>query len=113
LPEIGQAILGSIGHRHDKKVWFCHLAVLMPDHIHLMLSFPSELPSLGLIVGKWKHFLAHQYAIEWQENFHDHRIRSVEKYGEIVQYVRDNPVRAGLASKAADWPYVFVASREI
>ena len=85
----------------------------MPDHIHLLLSFPSEGASFALVVGKWKHFLAHQHAIEWQENFFDHRIRSVEKYGEIVQYVRDNPVRAGLASKAADWPYVFVAPREL
>jgi putative transposase len=108
-PEIGQTILDSIRYRHEKEIWFCHLAVIMPDHVHLLLNFPPNAVLFARIIGTWKHFLAHQHSVSWQENFFDHRIRPGEKYGEKVQYIRDNPVRAGLVGRADDWPYTFVA----
>jgi len=43
-PAVGSAILDSVRHRHDRQIWFCHIAVLMPDHIHVMLSFPMSPP---------------------------------------------------------------------
>jgi len=36
--------------------------------------------------------------------FH-HRLRSGESYSEKWQYVRENPLRAGLVEKIDDWPY--------
>jgi putative transposase len=36
--------------------------------------------------------------------FH-HRLRGAEGYRQKWQYVRENPVRAGLAPKPEDWPY--------
>ena len=41
----------------------------------------------------------------WQRSFFDHVLRSNESYSEKWNYVRDNPVRAGLVANAADWPY--------
>jgi putative transposase len=41
----------------------------------------------------------------WQRGFFDHLLRSDESYSQKWNYVRENPVRAGLVSKAADWPY--------
>ena len=41
----------------------------------------------------------------WQEEFFDHVLRSKESYAEKWDYVRDNPVRAGWAKRAEDWPY--------
>jgi hypothetical protein len=35
----------------------------------------------------------------------DHLLRSDESYAEKWNYVRENPVRAGLAQSAEDWPY--------
>ena len=40
----------------------------------------------------------------WQAEFFDHILRSGESYSQKWDYVRDNPVRAGLAMKADDWP---------
>ena len=54
---MGSAILDSVKHRNEKQIWFCHLVVLMPDHIHLMLSFP-DLPSFSGVIGSWKHWLS-------------------------------------------------------
>jgi hypothetical protein len=38
-------------------------------------------------------------------NFFDHVLRSSESYSEKWNYVRDNPVRAGLVSNAGEWHY--------
>ena len=41
----------------------------------------------------------------WQRRFFDHVLRSDESYAEKWNYVRENPVRAGLVKSADDWPY--------
>jgi hypothetical protein len=39
------------------------------------------------------------------EGFFDHLIRLRESYSEKWEYVRQNPVRAGLVSKYEGWPW--------
>ena len=62
-------------------------------------------------MGSLKQFLAKAVASEknpkrlWQRRFFDHVLRSDESYAQKWNYVRDNPVRAGLVAKAEDWPY--------
>ena len=41
----------------------------------------------------------------WQREFFDHVLRSEESYAEKWEYVRQNPVRAGLTTRAQDWPF--------
>jgi len=41
----------------------------------------------------------------WQKGFFDHLLRSEESHAEKWQYVRENPVRAGLCLTAEEWPY--------
>jgi putative transposase len=41
----------------------------------------------------------------WQRGFFDHLLRGSESYSEKWNYVRENPVRAGLVASADDWPY--------
>jgi REP element-mobilizing transposase RayT len=41
----------------------------------------------------------------WQREFWDHQLRRGDSYEEKWEYVRNNPVRAGLASRSEDWPY--------
>ncbi len=41
----------------------------------------------------------------WQRGFFDHVLRSNESYSQKWNYVRENPVRAGLVENADDWPY--------
>jgi REP element-mobilizing transposase RayT len=106
---IGQVILDSIRHRNAQETWFCHMTVLMPDHVHLLLSFPPEVVHFTRIIGSWKHYLAHQHGVVWQENFFDHRIRPGENYSEKAQYVWQNPIRAGLVTNMQDWPWKFKA----
>jgi putative transposase len=41
----------------------------------------------------------------WQEGFFDHVLRSNESYAQKWEYVRENPVHAGLVNRSEDWPY--------
>ena len=41
----------------------------------------------------------------WQEGFFDHVLRSSESYSEKWEYVRMNPVRAGLCARPEQWAY--------
>jgi len=43
--------------------------------------------------------------ILWQPGFFDHLLRNDESYAQKWEYVRQNPVRAGLVKFTEDWPY--------
>ncbi len=84
--------------------------VLMPDHIHLFVCGPAEFDleqwvrMLKAVLGKRLKESGHE-GETWQRGFFDHLLRSSESYGQKWNYVRQNPVRAGLVARAEDWSY--------
>jgi REP element-mobilizing transposase RayT/mono/diheme cytochrome c family protein len=103
-PEIAPVIFDSVRFRNQNHVWFAHLVLLMPDHLHGLISFPSE-QSMKQIVANWKRFLATNLKIDWQRDFFDHRLRRDESFVEKANYIRANPIRAGFVNRSEDWPY--------
>lgn len=103
--DVAEKIFESVRFRHERGDWFVHLFLLMPDHLHGLMSFPVD-RAMKPTVAKWKEYAAKQTGISWQRDFFDHRLRSDESYVEKASYVRMNPVRKGLAEKAEDWKYV-------
>ena len=83
-----------------------HLLVLMPDHLHAILSFSREL-GMRKSVREFKKYTAKTGGISWQRDFFDHRLRRDESYVEKAHYIRMNPVRAGLITDPEAWPYVW------
>jgi hypothetical protein len=41
----------------------------------------------------------------WQDESHDHIVRDAEEMERIIQYIEDNPVKAGLAKTPEQWPF--------
>jgi putative transposase len=80
------------------------LVVLMPDHLHTMMSF-NPVPGMRKTVSAWKQLAARRWRIKWQRDFFDHRLRNDREYSEKFAYVSENPVRAGLVAQAKDWPH--------
>ncbi len=80
--------------------------VIMPDHVHLFVRVDVE-SLLSQWVGGLKRAMSVAVSTTrlWQPGFFDHVLRSDEAYSEKWEYVRENPVRAGLAEAADDWPY--------
>jgi len=77
--------------------------VVMPNHVHLFVRGNFDF-DLGLWVRGLKRATSRRRNF-WQPGFFDHVLRSDENYGEKWNYVRENPVRAGLALDAEEWPY--------
>ncbi len=97
--------------------WRVGRYVIMPDHLHLFCS-PAvrEYPALKDWVKYWKS-TASRILIEsgaggtapsspiWQRDFWDTQLRTHESYSEKWEYVRRNPVRAGLVTCPEEWPF--------
>jgi putative transposase len=94
--------------------WSVGRFVVMPDHVHFFCVCDETQggKSLSDFVGGFKQWTAKAIlrnsglsAPLWQSEFFDHLLRSEESYGSKWTYVRENPVRAGLAPSPEDWPY--------
>ena len=92
--------------------WLVGRYVLMPDHVHFFCAPRGDLCKLDKFVGKWKEWtakFAHRRCNAdvpfWQTEFFDHVLRSSESYEQKWDYVRNNPVRAGLVERPEDWPF--------
>ena len=109
--EIIRTELATARQRHG---WHVGPFVVMPDHLHFLCTAEADKPAkrLSEFVGRFKEWSAKRLAREaalpapvWQREFFDHLLRSNEAYEEKAHYLLMNPVRAGLVSSAADWPY--------
>jgi REP element-mobilizing transposase RayT len=76
----------------------------MPDHLHLIATVAAETP-LTHTVMYWKRYLAREAGVDWQRDFFEHRLRRDEHFDAKVDYLRMNPVRAGLVANPDEWPY--------
>ena len=94
----------------DFRVWVGYF-MIMPDHIHLFAGFSRESPPLEKWVKAVRGDLSRVLredegeGTHWQKDFFDHLMRSAESYRQKLEYVRQNPVRAGLVKRPEDWPY--------
>ena len=85
--------------------------VLIPDHLHLFVSTDDSRLTLANWGKSLKNTLSKTFreagfdAPHWEKTFFDHVLRSSESYSAKWEYVRNNPVRAGLVRHPEDWPY--------
>lgn len=106
LDSVAAPIWESLEYRQRRGDWFVHLWLLMPDHLHALVSFPSGRDPVR-VIANWKEIIAKKSGIHWQRDFFDHRLRSDESHQEKAEYIRTNPVRKGLVGKAEDWKFVW------
>jgi putative transposase len=92
-----------------------HAYVIMPDHIHLLLT-PAENVSLEkamqYIKGGFSFQLKSPFDV-WERSFKEHRIKDEQDYIQHLHYVEQNPVRAGLSPTAEHFPYSSASSQQI
>ncbi len=141
-PDVAMPLLDSVRFRNEQFIWFAHVFLLMPDHVHALISFPPPVAPLHAAPGhlgemslpnqvgtagpavparkaggtnlqqtvtSWKRWTARQLDISWRRDFFEHRLRHEESRREKADYILANPVRKGLVSAAADWPFVYFA----
>ena len=110
-PQAWDLVLSSCCRDHRSR-YELHVAVVMPDHVHIILTplideEGREIFSLIKIMQAIKGASARAInqsmgnrGVVWQEESFDHVLRSSENLDVKVDYVLQNPVRKGLV---ADW----------
>ena len=80
---------------HDHVHFFCGQGVHEPEPIKCWLKY-------------WKHLASAELPeLEgaWQADGWDTQMRTAGQYISKLEYVAQNPVRRGLVTKSAEWPY--------
>ncbi|MEK6373662.1 MAG: transposase [Acidobacteriota bacterium] len=79
---------------------------VMPNHVHAVFSTKR---SLAEVLHSWKSYtrtqingLLHRTGKLWQDDYFDRLMRNEKQFRRAVDYVLNNPVKAGLM----DWPFV-------
>ena len=73
-PRLAKSLMESAEFYDRHQRWYITAFMLMPDHIHALLSFHRD-KSMSRVIGEWKHFHSHHNGIIWQEGYFDHRLR--------------------------------------
>jgi len=106
LPVNAELFIETLQHYRREGHYKLHAFVVMPDHVHLILT-PQGITLervMGLIKGGFSHRLASKFSV-WQRGFTDHRSRDGEELTTRRTYLHQNPVRGGLVSAAELYPY--------
>jgi putative transposase len=106
VPDNAQLFLATLQHYRVAGHYKLHAFVVMPDHIHLLLT-PQAITLervVGLIKGGFSHRLGSKAPV-WQRGFTDYRIRDREDFEVRRTYIRRNPVTAGLCETPEAYPF--------
>ena len=103
---VQDSLLKFDGVRYQLFAW-----VVMPNHVHSLMS-RFEGYELKNIVHSLKSYSAHEAnkilgrsGQFWMEDYFDRYMRNEEHFRRTVRYIENNPVKAGLCSIPAEWPF--------
>ena len=107
--DVGPALISAARRYHDLGHWWCTLFLVMPDHVHSLVSFPPA-GKMSTTVMNFKRATGRFLKVQWQSGYFDHRLRTSEEARETWDYVRRNPVVKGLCATEEEWPWWWSAS---
>ena len=94
------------------RAWYgCYITgyVVMPEHVHLLLSEP-ERGKLSLLIQMLKQITSRKLKPPgqprfWQVRYYDFPVWSEAKRIEKLRYIHRNPVKRGLVKRPEDWKW--------
>ena len=96
-------------YHYRSSAYLLHDFVVMPDHIHVILTPKASLEkAIQFIKGGFSYRAKKELGSNmevWQKGFSDHRIRDASDYRIHRIYVQQNPVRKHLCERAEDYTY--------
>lgn len=114
-PALCRALLDNLAFYRRHMGFLLHGYVIMPDHLHLLLTPRSA--TISDVMRNFKSYTAKQIRETlnvsgsiWQSRFHDRAVRTEEQFNACLSYIHDNPVRAGIVVTHADYEYSSYAS---
>ncbi|MEM9158013.1 MAG: transposase [Verrucomicrobiota bacterium] len=111
-PEVANILMQEWRSAFERHSWAIGRYVIMPDHVHFFCSSLEQKKSLSHFMRQWKEWTSKTIKrstqltdFKWQEGFVDHVLRNHESRSEKWEYIRQNPVRAGLVENPKEWPH--------
>lgn len=112
-PDVAGYVQDALLHFHDSR-YFLHAWCIMPNHVHVLVE---PLVPVASIVQGWKSFTARWILVRnehlglpvpdsrqvWMRDYWDRYIRSAKHYQKVVDYIHNNPVKAGLCATVEAW----------
>jgi putative transposase len=96
-------------YHHRGTAYQLHEFVVMPDHIHILLTPKTSLEkAVQFIKGGFSYRARKELGSNlevWQKGFSDHRIRDASDYCIHQIYIQQNPVLEHLCERAEDYLY--------
>ncbi len=82
----------------------------MPDHVHIIVAGTSADSDTLRAFERFKQrtgwwLKTRTTGVSWQESFHDRLLRNTQEFAAHVQYILNNPVRAGIVQNWNDYPF--------
>jgi REP element-mobilizing transposase RayT len=109
-PLIAQTLVASLEHGDEIGQYELHRWVILPNHVHLLVTPHVHLPQLLRRLKTWT--ARHSNAILgragcpfWQDESYDRLVRSEEEFRRITRYIDHNPVAAGLVPTPEEYPW--------
>jgi putative transposase len=94
----------------DRYAWTWLAYCLMGNHAHLVIETPERTLGLGMrqLAGRHAQVFNRRhetYGHMFQERYGSVLVRSEAQFAQLLRYVALNPVKAGLCTDAAHWPW--------
>ena len=100
----------------DKQRYQIFCLVVMPDHVHMLMQplakSDNKFWSLSSILHSMKSYSSKQIpkvmkhiGTVWQDERHDHIVRDEREFQVFWEYIRQNPVKAGLSVTPEEYPF--------
>ena len=118
-PSAALAVIDSWKTLAEMQACRLYAVCVMGNHAHALIAGldKENRGPVGNLVRRHKTFtsrtikaLLQNSAEVWDAGFYDRYVRT-GRFWEVLQYVLDNPVKAGLVSHWTEWPHVFVDQR--
>jgi REP element-mobilizing transposase RayT len=110
-PQIAALIIDALQHGQDRMRYYqLHAYVVMANHVHLLLTPQVEVAKITHSLKRFTARTANRILgltgqTFWQDESYDRLVRDDREFDRIVRYIEDNPVKAGLATEPAGFPW--------
>jgi putative transposase len=106
-------------HYDDGRRYQLYLAVVMPDHVHMLIQPKRKKPGIwfdlaeimksikGVSARRINLLLRTEGAV-WQPESFDRIIRNEDEFLEKWNYMLNNPLKSGLAERPEDYKYTLI-----
>lgn len=122
--QVAQVVAEKL-HQFDKEYYELEAYTIMPNHVHLLIDTAKQLENEGIdcessyiqldkimqLIKGGSAFEANKILSRkgtfWMKDSYDHYIRNEKEWDNVLEYIVNNPVDAGLVNNWNDWKFTY------